>query len=310
MTMTVRISIVAAVVCFASACDSGDPLAEDMGLRELLMSVDNLEPLPSGYHYEGWAQIIEDDIPKERSTGAFNVDADGRLVDLNGARVHAGIFETDFGLETAITFSVTVEPDGASDGLPSDTRLMGGDFRDLRATLVTSHELGIDLRLELGIATYILATPTNGPITDELSGLWFINTTPGVPARGLQVVYPLTGWNYQGWVVVDGIPLTTGVVLGEAAKDDSAPYSGALDGFDFPGEDFLVNPPPDLTFPLSLAGMPVFVTLEPSPDPDPGPSPLKYFVATVPSMAVDNFTYRMISNYANLPTGEVHINAN
>ena len=60
-------------------------LAEDRTV-ELDLSFVNLEPLDSG-HYEGW--LIIDGQPV--STGKFNVDGSGDLVDLDGKMIKTQI---------------------------------------------------------------------------------------------------------------------------------------------------------------------------------------------------------------------------
>ncbi|NIP37133.1 MAG: hypothetical protein GWN18_19335, partial [Thermoplasmata archaeon] len=77
---------------------------------------------------------------------------------------------------------------------------MGGDI---------AHNIGMDLSTATG--EYILATPSNGADTDELSGIWYLNRSTGTPVAGLDLP-DLTGtdWIYEGWVVVDGVPVTSG----------------------------------------------------------------------------------------------------
>lgn len=291
-----------------SACDTGDPDAtgEDE-LRTLYLALNSVQPLPATYHYEGWAFVIEDNTTVGRSTGKFNVDTESNLVDLGGAIIGGNLFTTDFDLSTALRFTITIEPPGDTDDTPSETRILGGTIQDHHAALTASDEHGLDYRLSQAAGTYILSTPTDGPNTNELSGLWFINLTGGPPGRGLRVQFPVPGWKYQGWVLIDGIPVTTGIITGLSDSDDSSLYHGPLPGYNYPGEDFISNAPPGLTFPGTIAGAHVLVTLEPSPDPDPERSPLVILRGTVPGEPQSDTTYNLENNLAAFPTGSVRI---
>ena len=291
-----------------SACDSGDP--GDNGeeeLRTLYLGLNGVHPLPADYHYEGWAFVIEENTTVVRSTGKFNVDTEGDPVDLGGTIIDGNLFTTDFDLSTTLRFIITIEPPGDTDATPSSTRMLGGIIQDHEATLTASDEYGLDGRLSQAAGTYILSTPTDGPDTNELSGLWFINLTAGPAGRGLRIQFPVPGWKYQGWVLIDGIPLSTGIVTGLSDSDDSSLYHGPLPGYNYPGEDFITNAPPGLTFPGSIAGARVLVTLEPSPDPDPGRSPLVILRGSVPGEPQSDTTYNLENNLAAFPTGNVRI---
>jgi len=291
-----------------SACDSNGPTDNvEAGLRTLQMKINNATPLPSGFHYEGWVTIVTDGGSSERSTGKFNIDSDGNLINLNNELIEDDLFQTAFDMTSAMHYSVSIESPQDGNSSPSMTRLLGGDFRDLRAELSTAHAGGIDERLSLSAGTFILASPTDTTSTNEDHGLWFINLTAGPLARGLRVPFPLQGWNYQGWAIIDGIEVSTGIIQGLSTSDNAAPHSGPLTGYSYPGEDFLVNPPAGLEFPTSIKGARVVVTLEPDPDIGPSASPLEILNGRVPQNSSVNFTYNLTSNFDNLPTGIVFI---
>ena len=69
---TLIVGIVAALAVVACGGDDND---------ELTLNFTGLDPLANGFHYEGWAIIDGSPAP----TGKFNVDGNGRLVDLSGA---------------------------------------------------------------------------------------------------------------------------------------------------------------------------------------------------------------------------------
>ena len=146
---------------------------------------------------------------------------------------------------------------------------------------------------------YILATPTNGSDSEERSGIWYV-LIPRAP--GLVLPALPAEWVYEGWVTIDGVDVTTGRFGDPATADDFDGFSGDQGGPPLPGEDFLLSPPPGLTFPVDLAGMTTFVTLEPAVDPDPAPSGLTILSGAIPSDAIDHTVYDMASTVDALPT--------
>ena len=155
--------------------------------------------------------------------------------------------------------------------------------------------------------SYILATPTNGDNTDENSGIWFLSLASGNPAEGLDLPTLPAGWQYEGWAVIGGTPVTTGRFTETDAVDLSDPFSGVEPGPPFPGEDFLVNAPAGLTFPTDLAGETAVISIEPEPDDSPAPFTLKPLVGAIDANATDHVTYSIPTNLASFPTGTATI---
>ena len=60
------------------------------------------------------------------------------------------------------------------------------------------------------------------------------------------------GWKYEGWAVINGIPVSTGTFTNISDFDEADPYSSTMPGPPFPGEDFLINAPAGLTFPTDI----------------------------------------------------------
>ena len=259
----------------------------------LNLDINGLEDLGSNYQYEGW--LIVSGMPV--TTGTFTVDVNGELSQT--------IFSVNMSdLINATTFVLTIEPIPDPDPDPSSTHILGGTFMDYDAPLSAGHPaaLGDDYSVIDGM--YILATPTNGPMTDELSGIWFLDLSSGSPDVGLTIPTLPAGWKYEGWAVISGTPVTTGTFTAVDMVDDADPYSGPDPGPPFPGEDFLVNAPPGLTFPTDLSGMTGVISIEPDPDNSTAPFLLKPLVGGIPSNAMDHVTYMMGSNVANsFPTG-------
>jgi len=235
----------------------------------LALDFSGLEPLGDAAVYEGW--IIVDGAPI--STGRFTIDADGHAVAEDGGAV----FPLPEGAApTAVVISIepAVDPDPA----PAPTKVLGGDVVDGVAELSISHPaaLGTDFADASGV--YLLGTPTDGDGNNELSGVWFIDLPV---AAGLNLPELPAGWAYEGWAVIDGVPVSTGRFVDPGAADDFDGFSGDQGGPPYPGEDFIVNAPAGTTFPTDLRASTLVISVEPDPDDSPGPFALKPLVSEV-----------------------------
>jgi hypothetical protein len=261
--------------------------------QTVTLNINGLEDLGANYQYEGW--LIVGGMPV--TTGTFTVDAGGVLSQT--------VFSVNLSdLINATTFVLTIEPNPDPISDPSSTHILGGDFTNFYAPLLVGHPAALGDDYSSIDGKYILATPTNGSMTDELSGVWFLDLTSGTPDVGLTLPTLPAGWKYEGWSVISGIPVTTGTFTAVDTADEADPYSGPDPGPPFPGEDFLLNAPSGLTFPTDLSGTTQVISIEPDPDNSAAPFLLKPLVANTPSPAMDHVTYMMNSNVSNsFPTG-------
>lgn len=289
MTLIKNLTLMLLVVLTVFACKEDDTTPTD---SDLTLNINGLENLGSDYAYEGW--ILVDGAPV--STGVFTVDDAGNL-----SKTTFSLDATD--LDKATAFILTIEPSPDNDPAPSDVHILAGDFNNDDATLTIddSRAIGDDFTTSTG--SYILATPTNGADTDENSGVWWLDPAAG-PGPGLELPNLPDGWKYEGWAVIDGVPVTTGKFRDVSGTDESDPFSGTMPGPPFPGEDFLVNAPDGLTFPVDLSSMKVVISVEPEPDNSPNPFLLKPLVGDVPANAADHTVFDMGNNATNSnPTG-------
>jgi hypothetical protein len=239
-------------------------------LPDLTLTTSSFPTLSGGAHYEGWAIVDGEPI----STGKFNVEGD-RLTDAGGVPIDGFFLSNDVG--AASTIVITIEPAGDTDAVPADTHFVAGDIVAGEAELTIAHPAALGTDFADASGSFVLATPTDGDRTnDELSGIWFLEF-PG-PEASLNLPELPEGWTYEGWAVIDGVPVTSGTFRSTVGSDDSAPYSGTVRTPNFPGEDYLFNAPEGLTFPTDLSGAPVVVSVEPVPDDDPSPFVLKPLV--------------------------------
>lgn len=182
---------------------------------DLTLTINGLENLGADYVYEGW--IIVNGAPV--STGTFSVDDSGELSERTFA------VESN-ALSQASTFVLSVEPANDSDPAPAATKILAGDFSGSSAAISSKGIVG-DFSSAKG--KYILATPTDGADNNERSGIWFLSLKGGSPAAGLTLPELSEGWKYEGWLVVNGTPISTGTFTDTAMADDNAastPFKG------------------------------------------------------------------------------------
>ena len=238
----------------------------------------NWPELANGAHYEGW--VVIDDEPL--STGRFNV-ANGATVDLDGNAVDE--FALDFDPRASSMVIISIEPANDEDPAPSDTHFLAGEASAGNAVLLLQHPAALGTDFGEAAGEYVLATPTDGDRdNNEYSGVWFL-TFPG-PKPSLTLPSLPEGWIYEGWTVIDGIPVTTGTFRDVNKSDNEAPYSGTVRTPNFPGEDFLQNAPAGLTFPTDLKGATVVISVEPLNEDNPLPFALKPLSGPVPEDAL------------------------
>lgn len=264
----------------------------------LTLEATGLEPLGDGFYYEGWAIIGAEPY----STGRFNVDGAGNVITPDGVVIEDGVFTTDFDLKSASMIVITIEQAGVEG--PSDAKYLAGALDSEQALLTVSHEAALGSDFSEAAGSFILATPTEEPAnTNPLSGVWFLQLTDDGPVAALELPPLPTGWVYEGWAVIDGMPITTGRFLSAVGADQSAPFSGPNAGPSYPGEDFLINAPMGLTFPADLSGATIVISIEPENDDSPAPFALKPLIYTVPQDAEHAVSYPLTNQaLATFPT--------
>lgn len=291
-----RIAILSlAVMMTVAACkkdDNDNPSPSPM-TKDLNLSFTGLENVGADYRYEGW--IMVDGSPV--STGTFSVDDNGNLSQSSFA------IDEDM-LNKATAFILTIEPYPDSDPAPSHVHVIAGDFNASSASLSAGHPAALGSDFTSASGDFILATPTTSTMDDELSGVWFLDLSSGMPMQGLTLPELPDGWKYEGWAVINGMPVTTGKFTAADMADMSAPFSGSdASGPPFPGEDFVMNAPTGKSFPTNLSGGQAVISIEPDPDNSPAPFAFKPLVGSVPMNATDHMTYMMTNNANAFPTG-------
>ena len=275
------------IALFFASCKKTDNMNGSLNLM-----ITGLEDLGSNYRYEGWLLVSGNPI----STGTFTVDASGKI--------STSSFMVDkTNLANATDFIVTIEPYPDANPAPTSTHILSGSFSGANASISVADAKALGNSFATASGKYVLATPSNGPNTNEKSGLWFLDLSSGSPTAGLTLPALPAGWKYEGWALIGSTPVTTGKFTSASGADNMAPYSGPMPTPPFPGEDFLLNAPAGLSFPIDLSGGKAVISIEPDPDNSPAPFGLKPLVGNIPSAAMDHFTYTMTNSITAFPVG-------
>ena len=275
-----------AIGTFATSCSNDDDNATTNA--NLTLDLNGLEALGSDYVYEGW--MIVNGAPI--STGTFSSVTFPQTFSVNADQ-----------LSSATRFVLSIEPANDLDPAPTDTKLLVGDFSGNSANVNT--DVVGDFSTAAG--AFFLRTPTDETGTNngnDENGVWF--GTPGAPPTPNFVLPELpAGWAYEGWVVGDSGPITTGTFNAFNTADVFDDFSETSQaGPPVPGEDFFLNAPTGETFPLDVRGRTVVISVEPVPDNSPAPFAMKPLVGTA-GQDTAPATYNFGQNLASLPWGEV-----
>lgn len=283
------LALVTGLVCALSGCDSSQDSGDDAGssdTRSVTWELQGLESLGEGYVYEGW--LIVDGEPV--TAGRFTVDSDGNP--------SIGSYDVEAeDADRATKFVLTIEPAEGDDPGPSATKLLGGDFDGESADLTVADGAALGSDFAAAAAQFLIETPTSEAVDDYANGIWFLDANAGAPSLDLPELPD--GWAYEGWVVTQDGPMTTGRFTSATGEDSdgAGPTAGPLGFPGFPGQDF-IDPA------ISLIGTTVVISVEPEPDDSSAPFVLKPLVMPSVGDVPDKGLQAMDNNAAATnPTG-------
>lgn len=277
--------------------------SDTLNSASIEVNITGLPAIPDTMTYVGW---YDNDVTRFEPIKVFALDPGG-----NG-EINFKSEQTLGSLIDAQVFLLTIERESAindSGFAPSSRVVLSGRFKTGNCTLDLGEAAD---QLNNASALFTLSTPTNGPGTDELSGVWFIDSlnTAAAPVAGLKLPVLYNGWRYEGWVEINGTLVSTGRFTDPEAVDLFDGYSSTTAGYPFPGEDFLQNAPAGLTFPTDLSGQKVFVSLERNDGSTSGTTPfVVLFSATIQSPAQSGVSYVMQRTTNLIPGGTAVIKA-
>jgi hypothetical protein len=275
-------SAVALAVIIGGCGDNDNPVGPQTGT--LTLSFSGIEDLGSGFAY-----VIVGGDPV--STGTFTVDGSGNM--------SRSTFELDVSdLGAAGKFVLTIEPSPDNDPSPAHTHYLAGDFSGNTANLTVADGAALGDNFGQAVGSYILNTPsTASDDTDYSSGIWWLDPMAG-PGPSLELPTLPEGWVYEGWVVGQSGPVTTGrftMVSGDDS-DMGGPAAGPDGVPPFPGQDY-IDPMMD------LIGYAAVISIEPEPDNDAGPFALKPLVDMNVEDVGIGVLQGMTNDAASFPTG-------
>jgi hypothetical protein len=315
--------IVAFISLFISSCDDSGVTTNNnvnfsfSNLQRLNKDVDGL--------YEAWVRYPSGGNNVYISCGKFNISTAGNtIVDPSDNETSLNLRYVPSGINTANGIFITIEPPGDADTLPSGAKILGGSVTvndsNLTSNLSMTHAevLGnVAQNFPSATARYILNTPTTfSDTSDYAKGIWFCDMSQNTLFVNLPVIPPTLDWIYEGWITYkpNSVSGTTGRFLDpySADLDGAGPYKGQDNGYNKPGEDYILNPPqPFNNIALNNGQFAVMITLEPKiehPTALANPFFLKLFSADIPT----NIGYGQISDVltnlsSHLPTASIKI---
>lgn len=279
------------VAATLAACGGSNSAGSSINVQ--MIGLENLGPTSV---YEGW--VIVNGVAK--TAGRFTVDDKGVMSQTNFPIASADIASTT-------AYVLTIEPKNDPDPGPTDTHLLAGNFDAARtqASLSVAHPSALGNDFTGATGRFFLATPTNGDADTNDQGIWWIDASSGSPAPGLSLPSLPRGWVYEGWVVVDGKPTSTGRFTNADGPDSDGggPAAGTVaPAPPYPGQDF-INPA------LKLPGGMAVISIEPEPDNSPAPFLLKPLLSNPIASSTGPANPQIMANQASKlnPTGTVTI---
>ncbi len=244
--------------------DNGGP-TQPTGSSTITLSFVGLQPIRGGVNYQAWALARNGGSYFGYPLVLFNLDEEGRLVDPASGDQIGSSFDADLDPEDVLGVGISLEISPILVDYSSYTFVMGGmKAADGTVTMTAADDsLGMGVDLSGASGDYLVGTLTDQDPENDLGGIWFVDPSEGGYVAGLELPRAPVGWDYEGWVEVDGVDLSTGKFFLPTGADGSNLYSGSVPGPDFPGEDFFTDPPSGIAFPVDLSGAKVFITLEP-----------------------------------------------
>lgn len=272
------------------------PLPRALGdVRGVIAVFNDLLPLPQEVGIYGlWISSTE----AFGFLGTFNINESGQTVDRDGNLIPR--FTTpDVNLAKALSVVVSVELFNSNPETPSGNVIMQGPFSEGVAQM----SVPIPNAIQSAAGTYRVQTPTDGPDTNEASGIWAIDAD-GNPS--LDLPEATAGYVYEHFLFLEGREIIMGRFN---VVDEPDSINAYIDDLfpppEVPGDDFLRNEPAGLDFPTNVGGSLLIVTLEPRVLDSIHPSQLVVLEAVLPLGLVGGETITMINRTANFPTGTV-----
>ena len=295
----ILLSIFGIAILLLTGCDYFEN-SDTIDSATIEINISGLPAIPDTMTYVAWFDNEDTQIEPVKIYSA-DADAEGKFY------YKSAMALSD--IQQAQLFWLSIEEDSLvndSGFTIGSRRVLGGRFSLGGCNLAIGEQA---LTFDNYSVTYNLLTPTDGPNLNETSGVWFVEIdTAGEFSTGLNIPELYGGWIYEGWVEVNGKYLSTGRFENPVGADSSKLYGAPGTGLPYPGEDFLLNAPQDVTFPLDLSGKMVYISAEVNDGRNYGEAPyIILFEATIPVNAETRVAYEMVNAVSNLPFGNAVI---
>jgi hypothetical protein len=297
--MNTKLSAVLAVLLiFISGCDYFEN-SDTLNVSKFEASINSLPAIPDTMTFVGWFQWENKATLQKLAEKVFVLDAD------QSGSINYNSEKPLQSLQRAELFYLTIERKSVANDsalLPSPQKILSGSFSYSSSNLSIGENTGNFDNID---GFFNLTTPTNGVNTDELSGLWFVDSLSASPVSGLKKLPELYGgWIYEGWIEINGQLVSTGRFSDTKKADLFSGYSGSSAGFNFPGEDLLNNAPSGLTFPTNLSNAKVYVSIEYNDGKTNGSTPfIVVLEGSIPAAAQSNVSYNLNRSNKALTSG-------
>lgn len=170
--------------------------------------------------------------------GAFTLDNAQKIIPVEGSDFLNNELHLEMNLSAVTRIFITLEQPGTH-AQPIGAEILTADMEEGIGALLSPLA---DLNGFTG--EYILATPTDGPSSNETSGIWFVRpNTDGAEVAGLVLPALPRGWEYSALVRYQDILLPVGTFSEGNEADSFSGFSGIESAPAYPGEDFLTNKP-------------------------------------------------------------------
>ncbi len=228
-------------------------LGEVQAVRVNMESLAPLEPTTEGT-YILWG--LGERNQAQRLAEFFIDPTTGDVIDANGVAIDT--FRTDeVALRTLQGILVTIEANPGAES-PTGMQIISGTFIDRVAELTVPISSGITS----AAGTLRVFTPTDGPDTNENSGLWMVDDA-GEPS--LNMPDTTAALQLETFIEVGGQNINLGRFDVVDNRDDFCRFCADFEEFpqpERPGDDLLVNPTEGLVFPIDISGATVRISLE------------------------------------------------
>ena len=323
------------IIVFFS-CQKTDLLSSTEQISQIDIHFNGLNALGDSAWYECWLMWAEgegDNLKKYYESIGLLTNNAGTEYSIS-VNVNLGYIQKMLHIVTTIEkdevpgYRVTVTPTSIDSAKgPGIYKIIAAKIAANSGVFNLGNEQILDFNFETAQARYILNTPTDTSDTNLKRGIWFVNLdtifteikdTSGVVIEidtvvsrtsGLELPELPENWFYEGWAIFGNDTVSTGRFIKPAGQDSSLNYgAGLANGYNFPGEDFINNPPQGVTFPADLSGTEVLITIKPPyPVNAYKPFTLIPFKTMIPANSQSEKVYTMQNNAASFPSGNVSI---